>query len=286
MERAAATALVASTVAGLSLTVVYVTGGEPQLEGILLALCLGGIGVAMGLWGKEVGGAHGEEGAEPGVVTDVRPAMASDAAPREDVAAILDRGTAALDRLDRRRFLARFFAAAGAALGLAALFPLRSLGPSPGSALRRTAWRKGSRATVEGRPVRASDLDVGTVLTVFPDDSSSEDSATLLIRVEDGQLQLPDDRAAWAPEGLVAYSKICTHVGCPVGLYRETTHELLCPCHQSTFDVLRGARPTFGPATRSLPQLPIEIDDQGYVVARSDYQEPIGPGYWNRESQP
>src|SRR5690606_26047816 len=104
-----------------------------------------------------------------------------------------------------------------------------------------------------------------------------------LIRVDPDELRLPPERAEWAPEGLVAYSKICTHVGCPVGLYRETTHELLCPCHQSTFDVLRGARPVFGPATRSLPQLPITIDDEGYVVAISDYTEPVGPSFWNRE---
>ena len=283
MERAAAAALVVSTLAGLGLAAVYVAGGQPQAEGVLLALCLGGLGVALGLWGKEIGGSHGEAGDEPGVVTDERVALASPDERRADVAATLERGGRALDRLGRRRFLGRFFLAAGGALGLAALFPLRSLGPTPGGALRRTAWRAGSRATSGGRPVRARDLEVGSVITVFPDDDTSEDSATLLIRVDPEALVLAEDRADWAPEGIVAYSKICTHVGCPVGLYRETTNELLCPCHQSTFDVLRGARPTFGPATRALPQLPIEIDDEGHVVARSDYQEPIGPGFWNRE---
>lgn len=285
MERRAAIALSLSTLAGLSLAVVYVAGGEPQLEGPLLAICLGGIGVAMGLWGRAIAGSHGEADIEPGVVTAERPPLPSEAAPREEVTAALDRGAGVLDSAGRRRFLMRFFIAAGAALGLAALFPIRSLGPSPGSALRRTGWRAGSRLTADGRPVRADDLEVGNVLTVFPDGNDAEDSATLLIRVEPNALELPADRQAWAPGGLIAYSKICTHVGCPVGLYRETTHELLCPCHQSTFDVLRGARPVFGPAARPLPQLPIEVDDDGFLVAISDYQEPIGPGFWNRESK-
>ena len=80
----------------------------------------------------------------------------------------------------------------------------------------------------------------------------------------------------------MAYSKICTHVGCPVGLYRQTTHALLCPCHQSTFDVLDGARPIFGPATRSLPQLPLMVVENGVLAAQRDFTEPVGPGYWNR----
>ena len=81
----------------------------------------------------------------------------------------------------------------------------------------------------------------------------------------------------------MAYSKLCTHVGCPVGLYQADTHELLCPCHQSTFDVLDGARPSFGPATRSLPQLPLSIDRDGFLVAQADFDEPVGPGFWNRD---
>ena len=112
--------------------------------------------------------------------------------------------------------------------------------------------------------------------------TEAEDAATLLIRVQPELLQLPPEQLSWAPDGLVAYSKICTHVGCPVGLYRETTHELVCPCHQSTFAVLKGAEPVFGPATRALPQLPIGIGDDGYLVALSDFPEPVGPGFWNR----
>ena len=136
----------------------------------------------------------------------------------------------------------------------------------------------------DGRPVRLGDLEVGGVLTVFPEGHPhAEDSATLLIRVEPEQLRLPEGRETWAPGGYIAYSKICTHVACPVGLYQEDTHRLLCPCHQSTFEVLHGARPVFGPATRPLPQLPLGVDAEGFLVAQSDYREPIGPGFWNRE---
>lgn len=273
MVRAASIALLSSTGAAIGLAIVYIAGGQTQWEGALLAIALGGIGVAMGLWGRELGTDHQS--------VDERPALRSRQTSREQFEESLQRGERVLGR---RTVLLRLFGVAGAALGVAALFPLRSLGPTPGNALRRTAWRAGSRATVDGRPVRASELQRGTVLTVFPEGAERpEDSATLLIRVDPDELRLPPERAEWAPEGLVAYSKICTHVGCPVGLYRETTHELLCPCHQSTFDVLRGARPVFGPATRSLPQLPITIDDEGYVVAISDYTEPVGPSFWNRE---
>jgi ubiquinol-cytochrome c reductase iron-sulfur subunit len=273
MTRTAPIALVLSTVAALGLAVVYIAGGNTQIEGALLAISLGGIGLAMGIWGRELGSGHSD--------VDERPVLRSARGSRAEFEATLERGES---ELGRRSVLVRLFALAGAALGVAALFPLRSLGPTPGNRLRQTDWRAGSKATLDGKPVLATDLDIGSVLTVFPEgEETSEDSATLLIRVDPSELELPPERMAWAPDGLVAYSKICTHVGCPVGLYRETTHELLCPCHQSTFAVLRGAEPVFGPATRALPQLPIEIDANGYVVAISDYQEPVGPSFWNRE---
>jgi ubiquinol-cytochrome c reductase iron-sulfur subunit len=105
----------------------------------------------------------------------------------------------------------------------------------------------------------------------------------VLVRVDPARLRTRKGRESWAPQGNLAFSKICTHVGCPVGLYQESTHELLCPCHQSTFDVLDGARPVFGPATRSLPQLPLAVDPEGYLVAQHDFDEPVGPGFWNRK---
>jgi ubiquinol-cytochrome c reductase iron-sulfur subunit len=98
-----------------------------------------------------------------------------------------------------------------------------------------------------------------------------------------GTLRPRPGREGWTPDGLVAYSKLCTHVGCPVGLYQAQEHLLLCPCHQSTFDVLDGARPVFGPATRSLPQLPLEVDEEGYLYAGGDFSGPTGAGFWDRD---
>jgi ubiquinol-cytochrome c reductase iron-sulfur subunit len=119
------------------------------------------------------------------------------------------------------------------------------------------------------------------VVTVFPEaHEDAADSQTLLIRLPAG-VSAPGPRD-WSVSGVVAFSKICTHAGCPVGLYQAETQELFCPCHQSTFSVPEGAKPTFGPATRPLPQLPIGVNDDGYVIALSDYTEPVGPGFWNR----
>ncbi len=135
----------------------------------------------------------------------------------------------------------------------------------------------------DGRPVRVDTLQVGGTLTAFPlGAEKAGDSSVVLIRLASGQLRPRPGRESWSPQGYVAYSKICPHVGCPVGLYQADTQELLCPCHQSTFDVLDGARPNFGPATRSLPQLPLAIDPQGFLIAQDDFDEPVGPGFWNR----
>jgi ubiquinol-cytochrome c reductase iron-sulfur subunit len=133
----------------------------------------------------------------------------------------------------------------------------------------------------DGSPVRPDELDVDGILTVFPESHTEEaDSQTLLIHLPDDVE--PAGPADWAPEGFIAFSKICTHAGCPVGLYEAESKKLFCPCHQSVFNVVEGARPIEGPATRSLPQLPLAIDDSGYLVAQGDFEEPVGPGFWNR----
>ena len=138
---------------------------------------------------------------------------------------------------------------------------------------------------IDGKPVQASALPIDGVLTVFPEGAVGDAMAqTLLIRVPPDLLRLPADRMAWAPDGYVAYSKVCTHAGCPVGLYRAIQHRLICPCHQSTFDVLDGAIPSFGPAARPLPQLPIQLQPDGTFVALGGFPEPVGPSFWNMTS--
>ena len=112
--------------------------------------------------------------------------------------------------------------------------------------------------------------------------SEKAKAIVLMVRLDPRDLKEAPDRKDWSYDGIVAYSKVCTHVGCPVALYEQQTHHLLCPCHQSTFDVADGAKVVFGPAKRPLPQLPITVDDEGYLVAQSDFHEPVGPSYWER----
>ena len=273
-ETPVALALVVATLAALALAGVYVAGGQAQAEGALLAVSLGGIGVALALWAKRL--------LPEGEVTDERGDLPSTEEEREELEDVLEADEALF--AGRRRLL-RLLGAAGGALGLALLFPIRSLGPGPGRSLERTAWRPGARLVdQEGRPVRADTVALGGILTVFPEGSEERgDAQAVLVRVEANLIRPRRGRETWAPQGNLAYSKICTHVGCPVGLYQQSTYELLCPCHQSTFDVLDGARPRFGPATRSLPQLPLSVDPEGFLVADGDFPEPVGPGYWNRD---
>ncbi|HEX2745028.1 MAG TPA: Rieske 2Fe-2S domain-containing protein [Streptosporangiaceae bacterium] len=175
---------------------------------------------------------------------------------------------------------------------------LRDLGPLPGTSLRHTVWSPGRRLLVFGTdtPITAAEFSVpGSAITIVPegyvDDADALTKATVtLIKFRPGELDIPTRMAGstligtmnWTVDNIVAYSRICTHVGCPVGLYEQTTHHLLCPCHQSTFDASKGAEVIFGPAPRPLPQLPITVDAQGYLVAKSDFTQPVGPSFWER----
>jgi ubiquinol-cytochrome c reductase iron-sulfur subunit len=271
--RLAALAFVFSALASLGLAVVYVTGGQVQLEGVLLGIGLGGLAVGLIAWAKNL--------MPTGPFVQARKVTLRQAGELEEVEEGLDESEATIGR---RRFLGRLLAVSLGAFGVAAVFPIRSLGTRPGRALFHTSWRKGSRAvTGAGQPIRPTDLPVDGVLTVFPDGAvGTEDSQTLLIRLPAGDYRPLPGREGWAPGDVVGFSKICTHAGCPVGLYRADSKELYCPCHQSVFEVLDGAKPAAGPATMPLPQLPLDVDAEGYLVARSDYTEPVGPGFWNR----
>jgi ubiquinol-cytochrome c reductase iron-sulfur subunit len=271
VHRGIAVAFVASAAASLGLVVVYVTGrGGAQVEGILLAVALGGVGAGIVSWA--IGLLHGP------LEIEQRHEMASPPAERRAAASALD-----IEEISRRRFLVRLLAASGALLAAALALPAFSLGPQPGRALFQTGWRRGVRLVdADGKPLRLDDLAVQGVRTVFPENEVGRaDSQTMLIRLRPSDLQLPEGRDGWAPEGHVAYSKLCTHAGCPVGLYRAQDKVLICPCHQSTFDVTRGAVPIFGPAARPLPQLPLDVDADGYLVATGGYDSPAGPSFWN-----
>ena len=133
--------------------------------------------------------------------------------------------------------------------------------------------------------MKLGDLQIGGIEIVFPDIELPQlraDSPVLLVRMRPEDLQPVKGQEDWSVDGHIAYSSICTHLGCPVKLYEQQTHHLFCPCHQSTFDASRGAEVLFGPAARPLPQLAISVDDEGYFVAQGDFSEPIGPSYWER----
>jgi len=274
-ERSAAVSFVVATAAAIGLTIVYWQGGQAQLEGILLAVVLGGIGVGIVLWAKHF--MPSED------VTEERPPVASS---EDDVAAFAADFEAGGSSVQRRRVLVATAGGACAALGVALLFPIRSLGPRPGRGFKQTAYRGGNiRVVVEdGMPVRPRDLPVDGFITVWPDGHTDDaDASTLLIHFRrDQDFQPAPGREDWTVDDIVAYSKICTHVGCPVGLYQAASGLLLCPCHQSTFDVMRHARPVFGPAARSLPQLPLALDGDGFIIATGDFSGPVGPGFWDR----
>jgi ubiquinol-cytochrome c reductase iron-sulfur subunit len=257
----------------------YWVGGQPQWEGIFLGGGMFLIGLGLSSWGKYL--------LPKGPFVEERHPLASTTTERTAMRrAISDRGRIALRR---RGFLGTLLAGALGVFGIVITFPLiRSLGPRPGTLFDRTAWRRGSRLVdFEGRPVAVTDLEVGGSLTVFPEGTLDNEvdlanSQVILVRPASTDIVTRPGRETWGPQGYLAYSKVCTHAGCPVGLYQEQTQQLLCPCHQSVFDVLDGAEPVFGPAPRPLPQLPLYVDDEGYLRAQHGFDEPVGPGFWER----
>lgn len=207
-----------------------------------------------------------------------------------------DSGLAATtDGVPRRGLLKGSLITALAIAPLALLVPqISSMGGDWNiSKFRHTMWKQGTRLArdPDGTPIKASDVTIGSAFHVIPDGLNKlehgriEEKAkavVLLIRMDPRDLKIQPGRESWSFDGIVAYSKICTHVGCPVALDEQQTHHLLCPCHQSTFDVADGAKVVFGPALRPLPQLPIALDDDGYIIAQRDFEEPVGPSYWDR----
>ncbi len=269
--RRIAVSLGVSMLASVGLVIVYISGGQNQLEGLLLGLALGGMGFGITLWATELL-------VEPEKVEERAPLESSES-DRKDAVEMSEEG-----QFTRRTLLTRMLGGAGATLAAALAIPALSLGPRPGQDLFKTKWTPGARVVDEnGRFIRPGDISVEEIVTVFPENYvGSGDSQAVLVKVDSDLLQVAEGREDWVPQGCLAYSKICTHAGCPVGLYRSEDHQLLCPCHQSTFDVLQAGQAVFGPAIRALPQLPLEVDADGYLVAQSDFPEPVGPSFWNR----
>lgn len=264
-------AFAVSLAGGLVFLVAYWSGGSNLLLGGTLALFLGGFGIGLVLWSHWL--------MPRKVAVEPREQLSSS---QDERVAVSEDFRASTHEVQRRSLLRWMIAAGLGILGAGVISLVRSLGRPPGPSLFTTVWSSGQRLmSAEGKPVSVNFLQPGSSITVFPENNiGAENAQTVLIRVDQGSLQLPADRANWAPMGYVAYSRVCTHAGCPVGLFEAETDLLLCPCHQSTFDVLRAARPTSGPAARPLPQLPLYADADGNLRAGGGFSEPPGPGFW------
>ena len=245
--------------------------GNTMLLGASLALLFGGAGAGLVLQARWL--TRHEQ------VTEPREILPSPPEERE----------AAMEAFEREHQVERRGLLIGAGIAVLGLFAaafvsvLRSLARNaPGPSLYTTVWRRGQRlVTHDGKLITLDSLQVGSTAVVFPEDAIGDEKAqTVLVRVREEFLRLPEERSDWAPGGYLAYSRVCTHAGCPVGMYEATTDLLMCPCHQSTFDVLRGAEPTGGPAVRPLPQLPLYADENRCLRAAGGFSNPPGPGFW------
>lgn len=206
------------------------------------------------------------------------PELGSPPEEQAEVLARLDRG-----EVGRRKVLIGSLGLAGGAVTAALASSTRSFGPGPFS-LYHTPWRGGRAAVTEdGALVNVKGMPIGSVLTIFPQGfTDAPDAQAVLIRLPLGLNRPLPGRKDWAPDGFICYSRVCSHAGCPVALYNDVKHELQCPCHQSTFNVLDGAAPVFGPAGGPLVQLPLAIDHDGTLRSTGDFSGPPGPVFWHR----
>jgi ubiquinol-cytochrome c reductase iron-sulfur subunit len=258
-----------------------------MLVGLGLTVALLGVGFGAVHWAKSL--MHGHE-----LVEDRHPTRGDE--ETRQVAAETFTQANHESGFTRRSMIRNTLFGALLAAPIPAVVLMRDLAPSkdPVALLKQTMWEPGVRLARDpsGVPIKASEVTIGSAFHVIPEGlqdltyhkiEEKAKAAVLLMRLPIEDLNEEPAKAGWSYEGIVAYSKICTHVGCPVALYEQHTHHLLCPCHQSSFDVKEHCKVIFGPAARALPQLPITVDEEGYLVAQSDFTEPIGPSFWERE---
>ncbi|HEY7857339.1 MAG TPA: Rieske 2Fe-2S domain-containing protein [Candidatus Nanopelagicales bacterium] len=299
-ERQVATMFILSALLVIGFVVAYFTipidqyidlgpAGTFQKSNLFLGLTFGGaiflIGAGAIHWAKKL--MVDEE------MVQQRHSSATDEATRAEALADFQDGTAE-SGFTQRPLLRRTLIGAMAMFPIPLVVLLKDMGPPPGDSLRHTIWKAGERIVTDNTllPVRATDMIVGGLVSAQPESlvqvetdagnlNARAKAAIILVRMTPGEIRAQQG-VGWDYQGILAYSKICTHVGCPIALYQQRSHHLLCPCHQSTFDLADAGVVVFGPANRALPQLPITVDSEGYLVARSDFQEPVGPSFWER----
>jgi len=273
--------------------VIFGYGASNVSLGVTLGLALLFLGIGAIHWSRKLMNDHE-------IVEARHPSRSSDE-DRAVTLASLDEGVSD-SGISRRPLIRNSLLGAMGALALPAIVSLRDLGPLPGDSLYHTVWRKGMRIVndVAGTPIKPQWMEIGQLVNAEPDvfyhpdeygaepyegvrlQQAKAKAALILVRMQPQDITPSKGRENWGVNGILAYSKICTHVGCPISLWEQQTHHLLCPCHQSTFDLADNGKVIFGPAGRPLPQLPIEVDQEGYLVAQSDFTEPVGPSFWER----
>jgi ubiquinol-cytochrome c reductase iron-sulfur subunit len=272
--------LVVAGLAGAGFAVLVAAHPQTQLLGLAGAVALGCLSAALVLASKLV--VPREVAVEDRGIGPPR---------REQAATAADELRRGAEGVTRRRALGVAAGVAGAGLAGGLVLPVTALGPRLGDAPNETPWRRGRRlVTPEGEPLTVDAVTIGTFHSALPEGASKRElgSPVVVVRVDPRTLELPPDRRGWAPQGILAFSQICTHAGCAVTLFRYPVDEqtskgpaLVCPCHYSTFDVRQAAKPVFGPAARALPQLPLSIAADGTLVAAGPLSGSVGPAWWS-----
>ncbi len=274
-------------------TVILGMGASNVALGLTLGLSLMCIGIGAIQWARKL--------MDDQEIVEMRHSAASS---EEDRATAVDAFLTGVSEsgIGRRPLIRNSLIGAMGALGLPVIVALRDLGPLPGDALDRTVWKKGVRVVndVSGAPIRPSDMEIGQLVNAEPElffmnnaegdplyegaalNREKAKAAVIVVKMQPQDITPASGRENWGIDGVLCFSKICTHVGCPISLWEQQSHHLLCPCHQSTFDLGDNGRVIFGPAARSLPQLPLSLDTEGYLIAQSGFTEPVGPSFWER----
>ncbi|GAC1383158.1 MAG: Rieske 2Fe-2S domain-containing protein [Marmoricola sp.] len=299
-ERQVAAFFFGSAVFSVLFCVVYLTakiGANPSTVlglgasnaglGVTLGLGLLFIGIGAILWARKLMGDQ--------EIVEYRHSASS---PQEDRDAVIEQLNAGIEEsgIGRRPLVRNSLLAAMGALGLPLIFSLKDLGTPRIDRLKHTVWATGMHVVqdVSFTRIKASDMVDGQLINAAPSAlqnltgtdllAATAKAAIIVVKINPSDIRSTQAPAGqtWDVNGVLAYSKICTHVGCPISLWEHQTHHLLCPCHQSTFDLADAGKVVFGPAARPLPQLPITVDKDGYLVAQSDFKQPVGPSFWER----